>query len=284
LYYSIAGEITYDTNVPRNITEHAGWYPAPSLFAKLGSNNERNPLSVWAAVNYENHVEERSAVLNPPFARGGVSLDFSPPVIDIALDLSYASYHYPTWEITRNRYRLDIGITKHIGRRTLYLHTENMVNDYGDNDDDGVRVEATLGWRHDLRVLKSQKLALRDVGLSGQVEHNAARSDSASYVYGRMRVDGEVKLGAVALELGAAAAYRKYRGIREHPHTREKLYPENTYLFADSELTFPLPLNFELALRGKLRFKTSTYPSYEYDRHTVGIRLRWNNRTTFGRG
>lgn len=282
LYYSIAGEGTYDTNVPQNATEYAGWYLAPSLYLKLGSTNERNPLSVWAGVNYENHVQERSAVLNPPSARAGVSLDFDRPAFEIGFDLSYASYHYATWEIARNRYRLDIDLDKALGRNTLFLHAENMVNDYGDNDDDGVRLEGTLGWRYDPRVLKSQRLALRHIGISAQVEHNNAGSDTSSYLYGKAAVDGEIKLGMFALELAGGVAYRKYQGIRRHPHTRALLYPENKYVIANAEFEVPLPLNFELALRGKLRFKTSTYPSYEYDRHTVGARLTWRDRVRPG--
>ncbi len=276
VYYSLGTDITYDTNLPQNITAYADWYAAPALYVKLSGSGKRNPFSLWASSNYENHLRERSATLSTPFLHAGFSLEFQPGLWELDFDGSYAAYAYRTWEIARNRMEAEMEMVRFVKQHELGLKLTGMYNDYGDDDDDGIRARGRFEYIYDFRVLKSQTLAIRDYGAFISGEINEARSDSSDYLDIEAGIGAEIKLGLFSLELGGAVSRREYGGVRKHPEGF-LVSPRNRYYKGDIELEIPMPWELDLDIGTRLRFKDSTYPSYDYDYHSVYSQLTWRS-------
>jgi hypothetical protein len=104
---------------------------------------------------------------------------------------------------------------------------------------------------------------------------NDARSDSSSYHRFELRVGGEVKIARAELNLYGEIRQKRYDGVVLNRRTGEHIEPLNRYLYGGGKLEVAVWRGLSAGLEGKLRFKNSTYPPYDYDRYSAGLFVRW---------
>jgi hypothetical protein len=275
--YAVEMEGTYDSNVPQNITEYAGWYGSPQLYLKLSSSGSGLPLAVWGRLTYENYIKERSAILNSPFSTGGLRLNVDGKVLSFDLEVQGALYYSERWQLAKLRYGPEARLRQRLDRHVISQRAKVYRYNYGDNSDDCWRSTGSIGYVYDFRVLKSQNIMVREAGVQAEGEYSDARSDTSTYLLLNGQVGGALKLWAVDLDLSGGYKYRRYYGLKQLPEDGTTVYPENTYVTVDGKLSFPIWRDLSGYVRGVLRFKNSTYAPYDYDRYTAHAGLRWRS-------
>lgn len=274
--YTLTGEGTYDSNIPQNITEYAGWYYTPSLWVKAYSTEENMPFSVWGRAVYENYLHQRSPILNPPLGAAGLEYDFEKGIFEFDGGVDIGSYYSPDWILTKMKIGADASLEFDLDPNVIMIKASGARYDYGDDDDDAIRMEGELEYCYDFRVLKRHNFMIRELGVAFEGEYNQARSDTSTYMKTGAGLFTELKIFFADLKLDGEYDYKKYYGLQEKPADETLIYPENTYYKFSGSLEIPVWRELSFDLRGALYLKDSTFPSYDYDRYTVSMRFQWH--------
>ncbi|MGM0461511.1 MAG: hypothetical protein ACQEQ4_03730 [Fibrobacterota bacterium] len=277
LDYDLTYEAVIDGNIGQNIMEEFSWYSSPQIGLSLEADFGRGELTLRNKSTFENYLQKRSSLLNRPliYPSAAWEYDFGSYETDIALSL--AGYYSHTYRITRRSYRLDWDHRFELSERLdMDIDLRSMYNDYGDDDSDGMRYTADLDLDRDIELTLMGPVIFDDIKLSLTGENNTANNDTASYWQIEAATDIDFEIHEVDLDLGASLRKKTYGADKTHPHTGLPIRPVNRYFYTWMGVGFPLFGNFELDIDGKFRFKDSTYPTFDYDRHTLDISLSWD--------
>lgn len=273
LKYRLELDGFYDSNVGQNITEESSVYVTPSL--GLGLTIPAGSVSVLAGgtVTYENHLQKRLSTLNAPFLHPYVGMRAKIGPVTSTFRGRYAVYYSHTFVVSKLSYRaeLDNRISLKKGR-VLNLDLGLMYNDYYTNSSDGMRYTTALSYRK-----RFKKGILSSVEPFVDGEFNRAKSDTASYNQIELGVKTDFDLKVLNAGIALSAKKKIYGAAYEHPHTTEIFTPENTYAVGLLTLSKEIQKKLRLSLSGKLRFKDSTNPTMDYDRHTLTFSIRWSD-------
>jgi hypothetical protein len=275
---SLSGDLTYDTNIPQNITEYEGFYAIPKIYFCIENFDRFKPVSVWCNINYGNYLKQRSPTLGKPFLSTGADLTFRPSSVVMKTMYSFSLYLYPTWETARTRHRLDQYFKFLFGSHRLIPRFNFDIDDYGDNRYDGIDIDVSLEYRYRFRVLKKQNMAVRTASLQVEILNDLAEDTVVSYTEFSVSAKTELKFWQMSLDFTVGPAYRKFRAEVPHPQGNTLLQAENKYIRIGCNLDIPIWRGLSANINGKLRLKDSNNPTYDYNRHTFTIGLKWRNR------
>ncbi len=280
--YMVSAGYIYDSNIAQNVNEVGKGYFLPEGYLRLRGNN----LFGEVAVAYENHVTERLPVLNTPFLAftSGLELGESDDFdfiskVKIALyygqNVDYKTDETISWFSAKNSYRWYNNFKWDVNRSRIFLNTKLQVNDYGGEAQDAVRFTLEPQYRYRFRTLKSQKIALTSLSFVPVYEGNFAHTDGYDYTYFEIGANTSMKFWGSSLKMGISYASKKFGGNLKHPITEEQITVKNNYFYTNGSWTFPIADPLDIKLQGKLRFKESNNSSYEWNRHTFGVKLVW---------
>jgi hypothetical protein len=278
LDYDLTYEAVIDGNIGQNIMEEFSWYSSPQIGLALDADFGRGELNLRNNSTFENYLQKRSSLLNRPliYPSAAWEYDFGSYETDIALSL--AGYYSHTYRVTKLSYRVDWDHRFELfDQLDMDIDLRSMYNDYGDDDSDGMRYSTDVAFDRDIERVLLGSLVLDDTKLSVNGEFNTAHNDTASYRQIEAAADIDFEIHEVDLDLGASLRKKTYGADKTHPHSGLSVRPVNRYFYTWMGVGFPLFGNFELDIDGKLRFKDSTYPTFDYDRHTLDISLSWGD-------
>lgn len=272
LKYKVEVDGYYDSNIGQNVTEESSLYAVPSVGLSLAVPLGPIDLLAGGTITYENYLQKRLATLNAPFLLPymGVKGEFGP--LSTTLRARYAVYYSYTFVVAKLSYRLEsdnrISLKK---RRYLHINGGVMYNDYASSSSDGMRYTTELSYEKRYRKL----ITSVEPFLEG--EFNRAKSDTASYDQLEVGLKSGFDLNIIDADLSVSLKSKTYGASYEHPHTMELFTPRNKYVEANVSLSRKIFKKMKIALSGKMRFKSSTNPTMDYDRHTIGLTLRWSD-------
>lgn len=275
LYYAISNQIIYDSNLPQNTTEYAGWYNEPAVYLKYKPPCLQDHLSLWTRLRYGHYVQERSPTLNNPFSSYGADYTMDFKVVRYVSGISISSYLHPDWQIARNKFEWSesVAITRDRNEWTIDLNL--MANDYGDNLYDGIRMEDQIIYTHSTKNTRKKKPIFKSISFALQNESNFTKTGNTSYNIFGFKNASLWKLGKISLEPSISVENKKYTGSLLNLNTYQTVQPENKYLNLGADITYNLTSQLELSLNGQWRLKNSNYPTYDYNRNTIALGLRW---------
>ena len=279
---SVSGDLIYDTNIPQNITEYAGFYGIPKMHFSIENFEGFKPFSAWCSINYSNYLKQRSPTLGKSFLFTGAALTFRPAFVVMKTKYSFSLYLYPTWETARTRHRLDQYIKFSFGSHHLIPRINLDVDDYGNNRYDGIDIDVSLEYRYRFRTLKRQNVTIRSASLQVEMLNDLADDTVVSYTEFSVSAKTELKFWQMTLDLTAEPALRKFKAKVPHPQRNTLLKAENKYIRVAWNLDIPIWRGFSANTNAKLQLKDSNNPTYDYNRHTFAIGLTWKNKFPFG--
>ncbi|MGM0442963.1 MAG: hypothetical protein ACQEQV_02125 [Fibrobacterota bacterium] len=275
--YDLTYEAVLDGNIGQNITEEFSWYSSPKVGVSLDADFGRGELALSNRSTFENYLQKRSSVLNSPLIYPSLSYEYDFGTYETDIDLSLAGYYSHDYIVTKLSYRLDWDHRFELSERLdMDIYLRGMYNDYGDDDRDGLRYNTDLSFDRDIEHTLLGSLIFDDVRISVKSEFNSAKNDTASYAQIEGAADLDFEIRRVDIDLGASLRKKVYGAEKINPHSGVTVTPVNRYLYTSMGIGIPLFGNFDLDLDGKLRFKESTYPTFDYDRHTLGVALSWD--------
>lgn len=288
--YSVSAGYIYDSNIGQNTNEVGKGYFVPEGYLQL--NGEKTPLFVKVASVYENYLTERSPVLNSPFLTisGGAGLGKKKFSYDTELraalyfgqsaqDRAEGGQEPVSWAPAKNSYRWYNDFEMRMKRHRFILETQMQLNDYGDDGKDGFRL--ILEPEYQYRVKSKKSVKFTKFSFLPEYEGNFVKEDQFSYHYFGIGGGAGMKFWETSLNLSLSYATKQFLGWMAHPHTGELIDVSNSYFYTSGSYTIPLVADLSLRFHGKLRFKESNNPGFEWNRHTVGAKLVW--RSTFGK-
>ncbi len=288
LDYKLSAGYVYDSNIGQNITEVGKGFITPQVALKL--QGEKIPLFLKATSTYENYLTERSPVLNSPFLAFSAGGDWKTKKFKYGTELRASLYYGQSaqenadgtddpvsWASAKNSYRWYNDFGLRFKRQRILLNTQMQINNYGDNGKDGFRLILEPEYQYRFKVKKSDNIKVRYLSLLPEFEGNYVKSSPFSYNYTAIGAGANVKIWKSSLYMSISYATKNFLGEVEHPQTGEMLKVENNYFYTYGSLSIPIVADLSLKINGKLRFKESTNPSYEWNRHTVGAKLVWSS-------
>lgn len=273
LKYRLELDGYYDSNIGQNITEEASAYVTPSLGLGLTVPVGEVDILAGGTITYENHLQKRLSTLNAPFLLPylGVRAKFGP--INSTLRGRYAAYYSHTFVVSKLSYRVELDNRINLKKkRSLNLDLGLQYNDYYTNSSDGMRYATELSFRK-----RFSKKVIASIEPFFDGEFNRAKSDTASYDQVELGLKTGFDLQVVDADLSLSAKKKKYGASYEHPHTTEIFTSENKYAVGSLTFSKTIKKKVRLSLGGKLRFKDSTNPTMDYDRHTLAFSIRWSD-------
>lgn len=274
LKYKVEVDGYYDSNIGQNITEESSLYATPSLgLSFLLPVGKSMDILAGGTVTYENYLQKRLATLNTPFILPyvGFRADIGP--LTSTLRGRYAAYYSHTFVVAKTSYRLELDNQFRLKRkRYLWFNVGLMYNDYSTNSSDGMRYTTEL-----LFQKRFKKRLLSSVVPFFEGEFNRANSDTASYDQFELGIRGGFDLKILNASVALSAKSKTYGASYEHPHSMELFTPKNKYAIGSLTLSKKIAKRLKISMTGKLRFKDSTNPTMDYDRHTIGLSIRWSD-------
>lgn len=286
LQYKLSVGYVYDSNIGQNTNEVGKSYFVPEGYLKL--KGEKVPLFLKVASTYENYLTERSPVLNSPFLTVSGGGEFGKKKLTYNTELRASLYYgqsaqdridggtEPTsWAPAKNSYRWYNDFELKLKRQRIKLGTQMQLNDYGVDGKDGFRLILEPEYQYRFKVKKKDKVKLRYLSLMPEFEGNYVKSDVYSYNYFAIGAGAGFKLWRSTLFTSVTYASKDFIGWVEHPHTSDLIDVKNRYVYTYGSWSMPIVADLSVKVKGKLRFKDSTNPSYDWNRHTIGIDLVW---------
>ncbi len=278
---TVSFEYVYDSNLPQNITGYGDHYGTPALKLRLYRSHKTTPLMFWVGCAYQNYLKKRSSILNEPVFDINGLIKRRVRVMEFKLVGSYADYRSPQWHMVKAKYRLDPSFELELGRNELTFAIPVEWRDYGQrknnvsdaesadvSDDDALEIQGEISYVYDFKVFKSQRFAVRDIGLDAEYVHRLAMDDG-DYQAIDVGLEVEIKAGRFAFEPHIGGEYRVYDARDKNTRTEELVRRVNRYLNMGMDIEFELTDWAALNAGGVYKSKKSTYSLYTYDRYVL---------------
>ncbi len=284
--YRISAGYLYDSNIGQNITEEGKGYFVPE--ASLKFRGEKVPLFIKVASTYENYITERSPVLNSPFLAFSAGGDWGNKTFKYGTEFRASLYFGQSsqersdgsdkpvfWAPAKNSYRWYNDFKWKVNRHRFMFNSQMQINDYAETDQDGFRLSLEPSYQYRFSIKKSDNIKFRYLELLPEFEGNYVNSSIYSYTYLAIGAGTNLKLWKTSLYMSLSYASKEFHGEMKHPHTGELIKAKNNYFYSYGSFTIPIVSDLSLKINGKLRFKSSSNPSFDWNRHTIGAKLVW---------
>lgn len=295
LYYGISVEYIFDSNVGQNINETNAHYVVPKLDLKL-KDFTSIPWFIRANFIYDAYQQKRVPTLNSPFVNLGTGFNLGNGKFSYDPEFSALLYvgmnvHIdgdPAAEMknfvpVKRSLRFKNDITIESKKNKLEINNYIRRNDLGltstGNSEDEWRIEIKPKYVYDVKVLKKDKIKIKEIFAELEYEGNFSDKVSESYNMFGLTAGMEFKLLIMSLDIAGRLAQKNFSTEIEHPQENGVMIkPVNKYAYLISSLNIPIISDLDFEIGGKLRFKGSNNPGYDYDRHSLSAKLKWNSR------
>lgn len=273
LKYKVQLKGYFDSNIGQNITEESSFYGTPSLGMALSVPVKKIAFLMGGSVTYENYLQKRLATLNSPFLYPYAGIRIKTKKFSSSFKAKYAAYYSHTFVVAKTSYRLTLENNFRL-KKGLYLTLDGgvMYNDYATNSSDGYRYTTALSVKKSWR-----KKVISKVEPFFEGEFNKAKSDTASYDQLEAGIATDFDFNIFQAGISASLKRKEYGASYEHPHTNLLFTPINKYAVFSLAISKEVIKGLKISLTGKNRFKSSTNPTMDYDRHTITLSLLWSD-------
>ncbi len=300
LDYSAAIEYQYDSNIGQNITEESGSYFIPELKLKL-TPWEKPGIFFRTDFAFDAYVDSRDYDDNSPLFDGGIGIDLGSKRLRYTAELSVQHYFGMNlytddhgeprdWVPVLRTWRVSNDFRKQWDSHRIDLFTDFSILEYGDestdsgsvkNEDDGVLVEITPRYRF---KFGSTERAFSFKRLESYLTYEQIWTHKAEKSYWRLKagIATKISIGHPYLDLETWYGYKRYLEEREHNQTGIMEIPTVHYGVVKGALIIPIVSDLSVYLGGDMRFRSSNYPSYEYNRHTAYVGIQWDSSVKRG--
>lgn len=272
LRYRVELSGLWDSNIGQNIMEESSLYGTPEVSVMAQVPLGKTDLLAGSGITYENYLQKRLATLNAPFLSPYLGVRRSFGRLRSTAKGKLAVYYSHSFKVAKTSYRFTLDNRIKLAKRA-YLHVNGgaMYNDYALTSSDGMRYTTMLSFE---KRFKRNILTGLEPYFDG--EFNRAKSDTASYDQVEVGINSDCDLSIFDASFSVAVKSKTYGAAYEHPHTTEMITPQNRYALASLGISKTIK-KLRLSLNGKLRFKDSNNPTMDYDRHTIGVSIRWSD-------
>lgn len=297
LDYSASIEFMFDSNIGQNINEENAAYVIPRLSFKL-NDFTTIPWYIKTSLMYDAYQQKQVPTLASPFVNVGTGfnfrkgkLNYKPEIsalLYVAMNVDKVGEKYDDNVIMENfipvkrTIRLKNDISINMKRNKFSLLSFIRRNDYGEEDALDSRDEWRVGikpiYKHKFKILKKDKVKIRSLSSLVEYEGNFSNDLSENYNLVNVALGMELKMFRMSFNILPSLSQKRFTTEIDHPHDDgRKIIPINKYFKLNSSLKIPIISDLGVVIGGKLRFKNSNNPTYDYNRHTFYVRLKWDS-------
>lgn len=298
LEYSASVEYQFDSNIGQNTTEVPGGYVTPNIAVTLYPI-KNIPIFLYTDLVFDSYITERNFDDNSPLIDGGIGIKLGTKKFKYITAISFKQFigmnvYTPNdsigsssdWISTLRTYTLKNDFRKKIKKSRVDLKTEISLIDYGDNvtdsgtiknEKDAFNLNISSSYQHDFKFNKDIPARVKNVTLKLNYEGNFAYGEEEAFNKLTGTIGTDLKLLITTLSLDLSYSQKIYNTKRNHPNTNDLIDLKTNYIIIKSDITIPIISDLFIEVGGKLRFRNSNYPTYDYNRHTAYARILWNS-------
>lgn len=297
LVYSASVDLMFDSNIGQNINEENAIYVVPRLYFKL-KDFTALPWYIKTNFVYDAYQQNRVPTLASPFVKIGTGFDFKKKQFSYKPELSALLYLAMNVDKVGDNYEDVVDVESFVSVKRSIRLTNNVIinlkenkisilnyirrNDYGEDAIEDSRDEWRIGlkpvFKHKFRILKKDKVKIKSISTYFEYEGNFSIDESENFHLIQVALGLDFKLLRMSLHISPALSQKKYTLETTHPHDDEiKIIPNNKYFKLESNLNIPIISDLKFVIGGKVRFKNSNNPMYDYNRNTCYARLKWES-------
>jgi len=268
----------YDENINENTTNANTLYFSPYMQLDYDEPLTRQiRLETQLRVRYENHVRERSALLNAPFEEQELALRYRQKRLIVRGGGNHSGYYAPEFQKIKNRYRIFAGLDYRFPLVTLKPEYRFEFENYGDNTQDGYThwIEGDV----DIEVFRNKKRKLViDISPTYILENR--RSNGGLYTYIKQSARGGAAIHWRSFDLYTALtwSWKVYAYNFNDAITNEPVQKENIYAQFSSSLEYTFLKSYSVKAYWGAREVESNQSGDSYSDGEIGIRLQWKHK------
>lgn len=296
--YHTSIEYQFDSNIGQNITEEPGGYVIPNIGLSFYPI-KKAPMYFTADLVFDCYVKERDFDDNSPLINGGIGIKLSTKKLKYLTNFSLKQFvgmnaYSPMDSISSSKdwisvlriYSLKNNFGRKLNNNRINIKTKISLIDYGDivtdsgrikNEEDAYNLNISPSYQYNFKFKSKAPFKFKNVTLKFNYEGNFAQCEEEKYNRFTATIGTNFKLLITIFSLDAAYSQKRYTTQRIHPNSNKLIDIKTNYFIIKPNLTIPIISDLFIEIGGKLRFRNSNYPTYDYDRHTAYSRILWNS-------
>lgn len=283
----------YDSNLPQNTTEHAGWNWLPSLdFSFNGTKTW--PVSAKIELSQDSHVPQREFKDNQPFLHTEFSSLSIGQKLKAKIGLGYSLWAGQGWQIQDDQWQKSKWAIA--GQQGSILTTLLYKNDFWDSElaqnisyqarspewkDSNWISNGENGWLYECTPQTSFQHSWTDA-LKSEIEISLSFAElwalDSSESYRKYSFQNSLNLKGKKWQVNLSSGYAFKHYLVELPRAMDgtpiEIHLHLPWVGLGFERKWPWNISTTIGTKGRWRFAND--PSEEFTRHTFEASLRWS--------